>query len=228
MKWRAVATDYDGTLARDGAVDRATLDALVRFRSSGRALVMVTGRELADLEDNFPSVQLFDRIVAENGALLFDPRTRAQRPLGPPPPPEFVRALRARGVTPLAMGRGILATRVPNDAIVLEVIRSMGLELQVIFNKGAVMVVSSGVNKATGLAVALESLAIPASATVGVGDAENDHSFLHACGLSVAVANALPALRTEADWVTTAECGAGVIEVLEAIVTDDAREHPPR
>ena len=35
----ALATDYDGTLARDGSVDAPTLDALERFRESGRALI---------------------------------------------------------------------------------------------------------------------------------------------------------------------------------------------
>jgi hydroxymethylpyrimidine pyrophosphatase-like HAD family hydrolase len=66
-----LATDYDGTLAHDGIVDDATAGALMAFRRSGRRLLLVTGRELPDLVRVFPRIDLFDRVVAENGALLF-------------------------------------------------------------------------------------------------------------------------------------------------------------
>ena len=63
---------------------------------------------------------------------------------------------------------------------------------------------------------------------LGVGDAENDHPFLAACGLSAAVANALPALKAEVDLVTEGDEGAGVAWLigrlldgkLDALVTD--------
>ena len=71
-----LATDYDGTLAHDGVVDGATADALVAFRRSGRRLLLVTGRELPDIVRVFPRIELFDRVVAENGALLFEPATK--------------------------------------------------------------------------------------------------------------------------------------------------------
>ncbi|MBW4604784.1 MAG: HAD hydrolase family protein [Calothrix sp. FI2-JRJ7] len=44
------ASDYDGTLATDGHVHDATKDALKRLRTSGRKLILVTGRELDDLQ----------------------------------------------------------------------------------------------------------------------------------------------------------------------------------
>src|SRR5262245_43917038 len=96
-RYEALATDYDGTLATDGAVDRATLDALARARAAGIKLVMVTGRDLPDLHRVFSSLDLFDRIVAENGALLFNPATQATRMLAPPPPASFLDRLRRWG-----------------------------------------------------------------------------------------------------------------------------------
>ena len=60
----------------------------------------------------------------------------------------------------MSTGRVIVATWEPHETIVLETIRDLGLELQVIFNKGAVMVLPAGVNKATGLAAALEQLGL--------------------------------------------------------------------
>ena len=91
----------------------------------------------------------------------------------------------------------IVATWEPHEKTVLETIRDCGLELQVIFNKGAVMVLPAGVNKATGLRAALAELNLSPHNAVGVGDAENDHAFLSICECSVAVANALPAVKDE-------------------------------
>ena len=70
MRYLALCCDYDGTIAHHGRVDEPTLAALKRLRESGRKLVLVTGRELDDLQTVFPHMDLFARIVAENGALL--------------------------------------------------------------------------------------------------------------------------------------------------------------
>ena len=216
-----LATDYDGTLAHDGIVDDATAEALVAFRRSGRKLLLVTGRELPDLLRVFPRIELFDRIVAENGALLFDPATKKETPLGPEPSTELVDTLRKKGVTPLSVGRSIVATWEPNEKLVLEAIREHGLELQIVFNKGAVMVLPPGVNKASGLHAALEDFGLSSHNVVSVGDAENDHAFLQASGYAVAVANALPTIKDEADLVTKGARGAGVAELIEAVLKDD-------
>jgi hydroxymethylpyrimidine pyrophosphatase-like HAD family hydrolase len=111
--------------------------------------------------------------------------------------------------------------------VVLEVIRNLGLELQVIFNKGSVMVLPAGVNKRSGLATALEMFGISEHDVVGIGDAENDHAFLRFCGFSVAVANALPAIADIADFRTSAAGGAGVAELIELILDDGLRSRKP-
>jgi HAD superfamily hydrolase (TIGR01484 family) len=227
MRYAVLACDYDGTLAHHGHVDDSTLAALKRLRASGRKLLMVTGRELDDLMRVFQDVELFDQIVAENGGLLYDPRTREVQALAEPPPDDFVRELRQRGVAPLSVGRVIVATWEPHDTTVLDVIRDKGLELQIIFNKGAVMVLPSGVNKATGLHRALDTLSLSAQNVVAVGDAENDHAFLAACGCGVAVANALESLKAHADWVTTSDHGAGVVELVERMIASDLAELSP-
>jgi hydroxymethylpyrimidine pyrophosphatase-like HAD family hydrolase len=215
-----LATDYDGTLAHDSVVDEATIDALVAFRRSGRRLLLVTGRELPDLARVFPRLDLFDRIVAENGALLFTPATKKESPLAPEPPPALVETLRKKGV-PVSVGRSIVATWEPYEKLVLEAIREHGLELQIVFNKGAVMVLPPGVNKASGLKAALDDLGLSAHNVAAVGDAENDHAFLQASGYAVAVANALPAIKDAADLVTKGERGAGVVELIKALLEND-------
>jgi hydroxymethylpyrimidine pyrophosphatase-like HAD family hydrolase/energy-coupling factor transporter ATP-binding protein EcfA2 len=223
IRYHALAVDYDGTIAHDGGVYAATVAALERVKASGRNLLLVTGRELDDLLEVFPEVGIFDLVVGENGALLYEPSSREEQVLGPPVPEDFARTLHALGVTPLSKGRVIVATREPHETTVIEVIREKGLELQVIFNKGAVMVLPAGVNKATGLQAALSALGLSPRNLAGVGDAENDHAFLSICELSAAVANALAAVKERADVVTSGARGEGVQELIEELLRDDLK-----
>jgi HAD superfamily hydrolase (TIGR01484 family) len=214
----ALASDYDGTLAHDGQVDEPTLKALEAFRQSGRKLILVTGRELKDLESVFPQMDFFENIVAENGAVLYTPATREKKILAARPKQQFLDELRKRGVTNVGAGDVIVSTWHPYEIEVLEVIRDLGLELHVIFNKGAVMVLPSGVNKKSGLQAALDALCISEHNVVGVGDAENDHAFLEYCECSAAVANALESVKENADYTMRADRGAGVAELIGAIL----------
>src|SRR5262245_32035522 len=158
MRYHVLAVDYDGTLAHNGRVDEPTIASLRRLRETGRHLVLVTGRELDELLTILPEIDLFELVVAENGALVYYPATREEKSLASRPPEEFIARLKRHGVGPISVGRIIVVTWEPHQTAVLEAIHEMALELQVIFNKGAVMVVPSGVNKATGLAAALAEL----------------------------------------------------------------------
>lgn len=223
MFFLALAADYDGTIARHGAVDEKTCDALRRLKRTGRRLILVTGRELADLKHAFPEVNLFDRVVAENGAVIYDPMSGGEVMIASPPPPGFVERLIARNVEPISVGHCVVATWEPHQTAVLNTIQELGLELSIVFNKGAVMVLPPGVSKASGLEAALTELDISPRNVVGVGDAENDHTFLQTCGCAAAVANALPPIKAEADVKLTGDHGAGVAELIQRIIDDDAR-----
>jgi HAD superfamily hydrolase (TIGR01484 family) len=221
MRYLALASDYDGTLAAHGRVDPRTLESVRRLLDSGRKFILVTGRELPDLLNVFPEANLCHLIVAENGALLYNPHTRQEKLLAEGPPEKFVAELKRRGVQPLSAGRSIVATWSPHEQTVLDVIRELGLELQVIFNKGAVMALPSGVNKGTGLHAALRQLCLSPHNTVGIGDAENDHALLNACECSVAVANSIPVLKEKADLVTDGARGEGVAELIDHLLEND-------
>ena len=222
VNFEALATDYDDTLAQFGRTDAPTLQALQRVKQSGRKLILVTGRVLPDLKRVFPEITLFDLVVAENGALLYDPHRDEETLLAEPPPEDFVATLRDFCITPLEVGRTIVATREPNESIVLATIRDLGLEHHIIFNKGAVMVLPPNVNKAFGLEAALSRLGLSPRNVVGIGDAENDHAFLDACGCAVAVGNALPALKEKADLVVKPR-GQGVVEVANLLLAGGLR-----
>jgi HAD superfamily hydrolase (TIGR01484 family) len=224
MRYYVLACDYDGTLASHGRVDEEVVAALKRVKSSGRKLILVTGRELNNIIQLFPPLDLFDRVVVENGALLYRPDTHEEKILGEAPNPQLVERLHERGVSPLGVGRVIVATREPHEKIALETIHELGLEYQVIFNKGAVMILPTGLNKASGLVAALNELHFSPHNAVAVGDAENDHAFLSQCECAVAVANALPILMERADFVTQGDNGKGVIELVDKLVDTDLVE----
>ena len=68
--FRAVAVDYDGTLA-DGPVASDTLTALAEARTRGIRVILVTGRIVNELRAVFAHVEdHVDALVAENGAVL--------------------------------------------------------------------------------------------------------------------------------------------------------------
>ena len=89
------------------------------------------------------------------------------------------------------------------------------------------MVLPAGLNKATGLKAALGELEISPVNVVAVGDAENDLAFLQICGCSAAVANALPAIKEACDIGLSGDHGAGVAELIERIIREDAGLLPP-
>jgi HAD superfamily hydrolase (TIGR01484 family) len=219
---KVLACDYDGTLAREGLVDLATEQALDRWLASGRRLVLVTGRQLPDVLSIFPPAStLFDWIVAENGPVLFGPRTGKKQLLAPAPPAAFTQLLRSRGVRPLNIGDVVVASLRQNAPVILAAIEELGLQLEMIFNKESVMVLPNGVSKASGLSAALREMVIPPAEVAGIGDAENDAALIGMCGLGVAVANAVPELKAQADRVMLEEAGAGVADLIDDLLALD-------
>lgn len=244
MTYLALATDYDGTIATEGRVEPKTVEALQRWRETGRQLILVTGRMLDDWLTIFPqyaSPELFDWVVVENGAVLYHPGRQEVKLLADPPPSEFIQQLQTRvsdgiqiyekapsgefsqliqqgNLAAFATGHVIVATWQPYDKAAESLIQEMRLDLQVILNKRAVMVLPKGIDKAFGLKAALQELNLEPEQTVGVGDAENDCHFLAVCGYAAAVANALPLVKDQADWVASQARGAGVVELIDQLL----------
>lgn len=228
MRFAAVAIDYDGTLAENGTVQPSTVQALERLIASGRKFILVTGRILREVLAIFPQADLCARIVAENGAVLYRPATREQRLLTEPASKPLIEALQRRGVAPLDVGDSIVATVRPHEVTVLEVIRDLGLEHHVVFNRESVMVLPPGITKASGLKSALDELQLSPHNVVGIGDSENDHALLQVSELGVAVGSAVSTLCDAADWVTKHPNGNGTTELLSALVADDLIDQSAR
>lgn len=222
MHFLALAVDYDGTIAENGNVPEHVCTALAGLKASGRKLLLITGRELQALKHHFTQLDLFDLVVVENGALLYDPRTDTEELIADSASTALVERLRDKGVSPLSVGRSVIATWHPFEDAVISSIRELGLELQMTFNKDAIMVLPTGVNKASGLSAALLRLGICELNVVGVGDAENDHAFLAICGCAAAVNNAIDSIKARADICLSQDHGRGVCELIDMLLQKDA------
>jgi hydroxymethylpyrimidine pyrophosphatase-like HAD family hydrolase len=223
---RALATDGDGTLLRDGRMGRQVVAALRRWRQAGKKVLLITGETPEQLCD-FPHLELYDRVVAENGALLLHCGNHRERKLAKPPPQRLINALKKAGLERLHRGRLIFQAELKDARKIKRVLRETGTTWQLIHNKNELMIVPPGVSKATGLSAILKELKIRRQQVIAIGDAENDLAMFENCGLAVAVHNAQPRLKKESDVVTAGNFGKGIAELIDWLLPDQKRR-PPR
>jgi hydroxymethylpyrimidine pyrophosphatase-like HAD family hydrolase len=216
--YRLIASDFDGTLTTDHYLNEKVQAALRRWKDAGYSLVLITGRTLGKVMQQVIEHDLFDMLVLENGGLIVDPKSGGEYLLGAAPSPALVQLLREKGVDPVHVGRSIISVHRPFEAEVLAAMHTLQSSWQVIPNKRSVMLLPPGIDKVSGLHAALDMLHIPLEEVVGVGDAENDETFLRICGYSVAVANALPELQQQVHYVTQHEYGEGVVELIDKLL----------
>ncbi len=224
--FQAVALDLDGTLAEDNRLAESAMDA-IKASSGELRMILVTGRISGDLEEAFPGLgSHFDAVVTENGAVL---HTRSGlRPLASPLDRAVGPALAVRGIA-THPGRVMLALDGQDAAGAVDVITGLGLDCQVVHNRGAAMILPAGVTKGTGLLAALDELGLSAHNAIAVGDAENDLPLLHAAEVGVAVAGAVPSVVAQADLQLRSPNGAGVAELLTGqLLTGQQRLCPKR
>jgi hydroxymethylpyrimidine pyrophosphatase-like HAD family hydrolase len=221
MRHRVLACDFDGTLATEGVCSEATVEALERVAATGIRLVLVTGRTREELADVFDPGDLFEAIVLENGAVVLDASTGQEQLLAPRVPSGLVAELQRAGVVPLVVGRVLCSTAWSQEAKLSAAIAKLGVDRQVVRNRASAMVIPPGVNKRTGFEAALRTLRELPSATVAVGDGENDIPLFAVAGVSVAVANAVDALKARADVVLTEPNGRGIQLLAAALVAGD-------
>ena len=210
--FQAVALDLDGTIASAGPPAPEVLAAIRSARAHGVRVLLVTGRVLAELAADMPGVIAeFDAVVAENGAVLAVSGEQAL--LSEPVDRRLAERLHSEGVA-VHRGQVLVACESAGAHLAVDAVRAMQLDVQLVWNRSALMLLPSGVTKGSGVRAGLAALGISPHSAVGVGDAENDHALLQACELGVAVANAVPALAEHADIVLAELDGAGVAGLL--------------
>ena len=212
-----LAFDYDATLTHTGRLSPAVVEALGRARAAGFVLVLVTGRQLWDLERVCPDARrLFDRLVVENGAVLVTGEGSTLK-LGPRVDDELERALDRIGMV-VDRGEVLLATERRWESVVAREVERLGLDVRLVSNRGSLMVLPAAISKASGLSHAVASLGVGLEDVLAVGDAENDREMLEAVGFGVAVGDAVEELEAVADRVLELPDGEGVVALLHELI----------
>jgi HAD superfamily hydrolase (TIGR01484 family) len=228
MRFVALAAGFDGTLARDGRFDERCLDALRALAATGRKLILVTARDLRELLEIFPQARVFDYVIAENGAVMYQPATRQSEILAQAPSEILLQELARRGIAPLAVGSSIVTTSLANEPEVRDALSKLRLDCQLVANDGALIILPSEVNKASGVKEALRQLGISAHNLAVIGDAENDLALFRLAEHAVAVHNADEATKSCADRTTRGEYCEGFLELARDLTDGDLSYAQPK
>lgn len=226
MYCRVLACDFDGTGATNGALAPELTAALGEARAGGVTTLLVTGRVHQDIESLCADLSMFDAVVAENGAVICLPRWQRTIQLGRPPSNELLSALRARGV-PFHAGAVVVGTWSRHAHDLFDLVRCHGIDGQVVFNRDAVMLLPTGVNKAAGVRRALEELGRSEHNLVAFGDAENDLPLFALAELAVAARGSVPAVARQAHDALSQPNGAGVARYIYKLLRDRCRMPTP-
>jgi hydroxymethylpyrimidine pyrophosphatase-like HAD family hydrolase len=220
MHISVIATDFDGTVSEGDQLAPEAGRMLRRWREQGGIAVLVSGRPFEFLQDLQEREQAFDLIVAENGAVVYNPFSDEMRlPFGQVPD-VLVDTLARLGI-PLWRGIAIAGTTLPYDDAVWVASRELGLATHVAINRSEVMLLPPGASKGAGLLHLLQNEGLSPRNLLAFGDAENDRSLLQVAEVKVAVANAVEGLRAIADHVTPGVGPAGVAGFIEHYLLDE-------
>ena len=215
MRLKAIALDYDGTIAENDRLVAGVRDAIARARDRGLIVIIVTGRILSNLRRVFDELTLVDAVVAENGAVVAFPASGRSAVLHDPPAAELLDALRAADIA-FEVGEVVIEADAGAARRALEAVRALEQPLVIQFNRSRMMILPQAVSKASGLAAVLDALRLSAHNVLAIGDAENDHALLGAAEIGVAVEWGSTALKARADEILR---GAGPVAVAEFIDT---------
>lgn len=227
MYCRVIACDFDGTGATNGHPAPELYAALAAARPQGIVTLLVTGRVLEDVLRACDELAPFDAVVAENGAVIHLCGQGRRIQIGAPPPERFLGELRAQGVA-FHAGSVIIGTWEQHASQLLDLVHRFGIDGQLIFNRGALMLLPGGINKAVGIRRALDELGRSERNLVAFGDAENDIPMFIDAEVAVAAYGAVPAVRALADDSLTQPGGAGVSLYIRRMLENHALVATPK
>ena len=211
IPYKMIALDLDGTLTNhEKVVTPKTREALLRAQERGAVIVLASGRPTYGIEPVAECLELESRggyILSYNGGKIVDCKTREEL---------YSKFLPADVLE--AHPTKLLMTGDPAKMIVAEeeLSRLVGNRMDV-FRSAPFFIelVPQGIDKAQSLLRLLGKLNLSQQDLMAFGDGYNDLSMLKLAAMGVAMENAAPEVRAEADWVTLSNENDGVAHALE-------------
>lgn len=207
------AIDCDRTLTGPDLVPaREALDAVARLRAAGVRCILVTGRTQEHLE-RYPGIpQAFDAFVLEGGA-SWGPWESQWTPGNINIVHDAAARVQGQGI---AIERGRASFSCDRNDLLRASALAADCSIQV--NVDRIDVLPPGIDKGVGLDGALGRMALRGATIIAIGDGENDIPLFHRATVGLAVANAVPALKEEADEVLQGEGPKGLVEAAARIL----------
>jgi hydroxymethylpyrimidine pyrophosphatase-like HAD family hydrolase len=219
---RLVLSDYDRTFTDETLhVAPGLAEAIGRLREKGVLFSVVSGRKFPFMMDLYRSMGgLVDSFIAENGCIGYAKGCR-QVICEAGRRDELLQTL-DREAIPYDAGDVVISVHrryLPG----VERVLALYPAYHVIRNVDSLMLLPHGASKATGIRWLMDMYCVSTGEMACIGDAENDVDMRGLCSLMGAVANALPAVKLESDYICRNEFGAGLREFLEYIETQGTR-----
>lgn len=210
-----IACDFDRTLTDDSLSLSKDIVKKLAFMKElvGFILVIASGRRLLSLIKLLNGlIDSCDALIAENGAILYDPKKRMKIRLTSRID-ALHKALRKSGIE-AEFGEVIVSIRRSEYVRLLDILKQHNLDVDLIYNVDSLMVLPRGVNKGTGLKQYLKLIGINNAFIIAFGDGENDLDLFKVADVRIAVANATEELKREADFVSDLPDGKAVIDYI--------------
>ncbi len=222
MKLEAIARGT--TTNPDLTPSRRAFDAIKIFKKKmGIVFILASGRPLSFFI-NYPEIlEVCDAIVAENGAVIFYPKSSEKILMGSDIS-GMVKEILERLNVPADFFEVIISINRSYEKLIIEALKSSGLPVDVEFNVDSMMILPRGVSKLNGVLEALRRMGYGDAGFMAFGDGENDLMLMSRASIAIAVANAIPEIKRIAHYVTSKPYGDGVAEFLELLI----KHHEPQ
>jgi Cof subfamily protein (haloacid dehalogenase superfamily) len=247
MKYKALFLDVDGTTVVhhvDSLPSSKVTDAIAACRKLGIHVGLATSRPLHAVKKVIEHLELTDFCVISSGSQIYDPVKKviqSQRLL-PLSVVAAVIALAKKYERQLWVYNGQQNTildeaHIPDELLGMyfpelepSVLASIAHELSSISEISThrmeawkpefecLDILSAEASKLHGVIDVCKLLSIDTKEAIGVGDGYNDFPLLLACGLKIAMGNAVPELKAVADFVAPTVEEDGVAMVIEKFI----------
>jgi hydroxymethylpyrimidine pyrophosphatase-like HAD family hydrolase len=213
---RLVLSDYDRTFTDETLhVAPGLAEAIGRLQEKGVLFSVVSGRKFPFMMDFYRSMGgLVDSFIAENGCIGYAKGCR-QVICEAGHRDELLQSL-DRAAIPYDAGDVVISVHRRYLPGVEQVLAGYPA-FHVIKNVDSLMLLPHGASKATGIRWLMDMYCVGTGEMACIGDAENDIDMRGLCSLMGAVANALPAVKMESDYICHDSFGYGLLEFLEHI-----------
>ena len=217
-KIQTIVCDFDRTLTDEALIPSAeAFEAIRKARGLGLRFIVVSGRQIDFLLSVEEISEIASALVGENGAIAYELSTRKKSSPFVKEATVIKQAFQRSGLRFQQFDvMTSLSRRYENEVKTL--IAKNKLEAEVHFNVDSIMVLPTGVSKASGLVLALDLMGAPKTGILCFGDGENDLPLFEKADISVAVANALIEVKAKADIVTSLSGGRGVAEQINKML----------